>query len=341
MTQTVQSDPNSAADGSAVFLDQCRPKLEQLEDVRLEKLSVFKRRKTLAMPLVAVLTPLFGFIDYWLLALQRSSDDGFAGLTIVVLGGLWAWITSPKRQYARTYKNDILPEIAGLFGNFTYDVKGKIPMTAMKPSKIVPNHTSYSSEDFFSGEYKKVGINFSEIKLTKKSGKTTKTVFKGLAILLTHGTKKFHGHTILTKDQGKIGGWFKKQISKLERANLVDPEFEKLFDVFTSDQVEARYLIDPRIVENLKALYKEYNGTQMMAAFYEDHFLLLIGSKANHFEPPSIETPATNADGLLAMRREIAQIMSIIDKLSLYDRRAARASEPISGAAESDIAASR
>lgn len=319
MTEHRPTDPQRADESSAAFLDQCLPKLERLEAVRLEKLKAFARRKTLALPIGAVLTPIFGFIDYWLLFLWNS-DDSFAGLTVVGLGGLWGWVTSPKRQYARAYKTDILPEIAGLFGDFEYDVKGKIPMEAMKPSKIVPKYTNYASEDFFSGEYKKVGIQFSEIKLTKKSGKSTRTVFDGLAILLTHGTRKFHGHTILTKDQGKLGSWFTKQISNLERANLVDPEFEKLFDVHTSDQVEARYLIDPLIVENLKALYKDYNGSQMMAAFYEDSFLILIGSKDNHFEPPSIEIPATNADGLLAMKHEIAQIMSIIDRLSLYDR---------------------
>ena len=326
MTQEIRPDRNSGADDTARFLDQCRPKLEELEEIRLDKLKAFQRRKKLAVPIAAILTPFLGFIDYWLLFLQ-SSDDPVAGLSALGLGGLWAWVTKPKRQYASAYKRDILPDIAGLFGNFSYDVKGEIPMEAMKPSKIVPKYTSYNSEDFFSGEYKNVGIQFSEIKLTKKSGKHTRTVFDGLAILLTSGTRKFHGHTILTKDQGKLGSWFTKQFSGLERANLVDPEFEKLFDVHTTDQVEARYLIDPMIVENLKALYKEYHGTQMMAAFYDDHFLILIGSKDNHFEPASIETPATNNEGLLAMKREIGQIMSIIDRLSLIDKRKRRAAE--------------
>ena len=305
---------------TARFLDECRPKLDELEDVRRDKLKMFEMRKKLALPIAALLTPLLGFVDYWLLFL-RSSDDSAAGLSIAGLAGLWAWVSSPKRQYARAYKSDILPEIAGLFGDFTYDVKGKIPMDAMKPSKVVPNHTIYTSEDYFSGEYKNVGITFSEIELRKKSGKNTVRVFKGLAVLLTHGTRKFHGHTILTKDLAGLNKWFKKQTSQFKRADLVDPEFERLFDVYTTDQVEARYLIDPRIIENLKSLYKEYSGDKMMAAFYDDHFLILIGSNVNHFEPADINTPATNEDGLLAMKREIGQILSIVDKLSLYDPR--------------------
>lgn len=319
--QQVENQDRSDTHASTSFLDKCRPKLKKLEEVRLEKLRTYTFRKKIAVPVGALLTPVLGFIDYWLLLLQRGSDDGAAGITIVGLGLLWGWVTQPKRQYARAYKKDILPDIAGLFGDFTYDVKGKIAMEAMKPSKIVPNHTRYTSEDFFTGTYKNVGINFSEIKLKRKSGKNTVTVFKGLAILLTQGTRKFYGHTVLVKDQGAIGSWLRKQSSKLQRADLVDPEFEKLFDVFTDDQVEARYLIDPLIIENLKTLYREYNGDKMMAAFYDNHFLILIGSKKNHFEPPAIHTPATDEDGLLSMKNEIEQILSIVDRLSLYDPR--------------------
>lgn len=314
------------AQTDASFLERCRPKLQELETVRLAKLKIYELRKKIAAPIAVVITPILGYIDWLLLLWQRSSDDSAAGVSVVGLGLLWGWVTSPKRQYAKAYKKDILPDIARLFGDFSYDVKGKIPMETMKPSKIIPNHTSYNSEDLFTGNYKSVDIQFSEIHLKRKQGKNShKTVFKGLAVLLTQGTKRFHGHTILTRDQGKIGGWFKKATSKFTRADLVDPEFEKLFDVFTTDQVEARYLIDPRIVENLKTLYSEYSGNNMLAAFYDDHFLILIGSKVNHFEPADIKIPATDEDTLLAMRHEIEGILSIVDRLSLYDPKKARA----------------
>lgn len=326
MTDNASSSNNTRTDAAA-FLAQCRPKLEQLESIRLRKLKLFQYRKKIAVPIGAVMTPVLGFIDYWLLLLQRAHDDGAAGITFVGLLALWHWVTKPKRDYARAYKTEILPDIARLFGDFRYNAKGKIPMEAMNPSGIIPYHTGYKSEDYFEGTYKNVDIKFSEIKLTKKSDKKTITVFKGLAIFLTQGTRKFFGHTILTKDKGAIGEWFKKKSSNLKRANLVDPEFEKLFDVFTSDQVEARYLIDPLIIENLKTLYAEYNGNNMMAAFYDGHFLILIGSKENHFEPASIKVPATDESALLSMKREISQILSIVDRLSLYDPKKRRMAE--------------
>lgn len=319
MPADIQNDLSDEA-----FIAQSRPKLEELEHIRVKKHAAYKVRRKIAIPIAVVITPILGWIDWILLMWQRGNDDSLAGLSVAALAGLWWWASAPKRQYARAYKKDILPDIARLFGDFTYEPKGKISMDQMKPSKIVPGHTSYQSEDYFTGSYKQVGINFSEIHLRQKSGKNTRTVFKGLAILLNQGTKKFHGHTILTKDQGTIGGWFKKQSTKLERADLVDPEFEKLFDVFTDDQVEARYLIDPAIIERIKGLYDEYDGNQLMAAFYHDHVLILIGSNKNHFEPADIAVPATDEAGLLAMKHEIGQILSIIDQLDLYDPRRVR-----------------
>lgn len=325
---TELADPQTHSDDETqTFLEKCRPKLEELEGIRVEKLKVYERRKKFAVPIGAILTPFLGWIDYWLLVWQSGNDDAGAGVTIAGLAMLWGWVSQPKRQYARAYKREILPDLARLFGPFTYEAKGKIAMDRMKPSKIVPGHSKYKSEDFFVGEYKNVGINFSEIKLTKKSGKRTVTVFNGLAILLTSGTRRFYGHTIMIRDQGKIGGWLKQQTAGLERADLVDPEFEKIFDVFTNDQVEARYLIDPRIIENLKSLYSEYSGKKMMAAFYDDHFLILIGSDKNHFEPAKIQLPATDEASILSMKREIEQILSIVDRLSLYDRRNLRRGE--------------
>jgi len=89
------------ADASEAFLDQCRPKLRELETIRLEKLKVFAFRKKIAAPIAVIMTPLLGYIDYWLLLLQRGSDEGAAGLSVAGLAGLWGWVTSPKRQYAK------------------------------------------------------------------------------------------------------------------------------------------------------------------------------------------------------------------------------------------------
>ncbi|MEO1323185.1 MAG: DUF3137 domain-containing protein [Pseudomonadota bacterium] len=317
-------DAGSNAHFSSDFLNAVRPQLNALESVRLTKLDALKSRRRIGWPAMVLLGPLCLVLDFMFIPDFGFDDRGMPWLTVTVLGGIWAWVEFPKWQYAQAYKREILPRIAKLFGDFSYDHNVQIEMDAMQPSKIVPRHSAYKSEDHFAGNYKAVGIQFSEIDLTEKSGKTERSVFSGLAILLTSGVKTFHGHTIIVKDQGRLKRWFKAQTGKLKRADLVDPEFEQLFDVFTNDQVEARYLVDPRIMENLKSLFKDYDGKNLSAAFYDQYVLILIESSKDHFEPSGIHTPAIDEHALLAMRREIEQILSIIDHLSLYDRKARR-----------------
>lgn len=319
-----RNDVRTASDEE--FLKKSADALKALEEIRLEKLKIYQRRKKIAIPLAWVAAPFCLISDYLLLIVQHASSDSFAGVTILVMGAIYAWATHPRRQYAKAYKTEILPRIAGLFGNFTYSVDGKIDMNALMPSKIVPGHNRYSSEDYFTGEYKGITLEFSEITLKQKSGSgknsNTTTKFKGLAVLLNTKHKRFFGHTILDRNSSALSQWFKEKTNKLERADMVDPEFEKIFDAYTNDQVEARYLIDPLMIERLKGIYQEYKGDKMAAAFFDNKMLIMIDSNHNHFEPANIHTPATSPDSILSMKREIGQILSIIDKLSLYDAKA-------------------
>lgn len=340
LTQQGKGPRPSAADvrtvGDEDFLRQSRPALEALEGIRLEKLRQYELRKKIAIPVAAIAAPFCLFADYWLLFLWHTSGDRGAGITFLVMGAIFAWATHPRRQYTKAYKIDILPKIARLFGDFTYNVAGKINMGLMLPSKIVPGHNIYDSEDHFRGEYEGITMEFAEITLKQRtrSGKSTSTVttFKGLAVLLDTKHKRFFGHTTIEQNSGKMMQWLKEKTGGMERADMVDPEFEKIFDAWTNDQVEARYLIDPLMIEKLKGLYAEYDGQKMAAAFYENKMLILVASKRNHFEPAGIYTPATDPVSILTMKKEVGEILSIIDKLSLYDPKAVQEKRMAAGA---------
>ena len=197
------------------FLESARGKLEALELIRERKLVTFSFRKAIAIPAAVVLTPVLAYADYWLLMIQRGDDDSAAGLSFAFIGLLYWWVTQPRREYAKAYKRYILPSLARLFGNFSYNVDGRIPMCEMRPSKIVPHHDKYESEDYFAGEYMGVGIRFSEVDLKQRRRNKNRTyyvsVFKGLAVLLDMKSKRFLGHTILDQNKSRIGEWFKER----------------------------------------------------------------------------------------------------------------------------------
>jgi len=354
------SDANKISDVRTIddesFIAQSMPILENLEGLRKVMKIAYIGRKKLGFFIGLAGLPIAAFIDY--LLITTSSDDGGFGAVLAFCGGLYWWITQPKRQYAKEYKIEILPRLVGLFGDFKYDVDGKIDMAEMQPSKVVPSHSRYKSEDYFAGSYKGVNIKFSEITLKERRGsgknKRTVQVFKGLSILLEMQKKSFMGHTILDKDKGKIGEWMAEKTLKLDRANLVDPKFEDIFDAYTNDQVEARYLVDPLIMQRLIDIYDHYasaperdqrvhkkdwveklninlkrsllsgfgrdgHSNDMKVAFFNSKILIMIESNFNHFEPASVYVPATDPQSILHMKKEIADILSLIDQLDAYD----------------------
>lgn len=304
------------------FLDTAKEKLEELERIRKDKLKAFRFRRKWAIPLAIVLFPLTIGLDYVILFFGAKTDDSVAGISLLVLGMLYWWVTTPRREYAKAYKTEIMPSLAKLFGNFSYNLGGRVQMKLMRPSKIVPRHDKYEAEDYFSGHYKGVNISFCEINLKEKRRTKNSTyyasIFRGLAVLLDMKSKRFLGHTILDYNKSKLSEWFKEHSLGLKRANLVDPVFEDRFDVYTNDQVEARYIIDPVMMERLNGMYEEYDGNKMAAAFYDSKMLIIISSKYNYFEPAKLEVPATDPRSILSMKKEIGEILSIVDCLELY-----------------------
>ncbi|VAW01731.1 hypothetical protein MNBD_ALPHA06-2122 [hydrothermal vent metagenome] len=135
------------------------------------------------------------------------------------------------------------------------------------------------------------GIDFSiyEAKIeerrtrTVSSGKGTRTetywatIFDG-QLLHSPYPRKFACTTIIARDQG----WFnsKGRFGKtMKPMGLADPKFEKLFEVYTTDQVEGRFLVDPTFMVRLLELEDNHKDRKTTAGFFEQSvFVALQGS---------------------------------------------------------------
>jgi hypothetical protein len=266
---------------------------------------------------------------------------GLMGLGLAAMGG-FAWSEGPKRAFHKLYKTRIIPEVASFFGTFDYNPSGRLSMSRLRPSKLIPSHDRYRSEDLFRGTYKDVGVEFCEAKLTdtRGSGKNrrTVTVFNGVFVLLEMN-KPFSGKIIVRKDAGAIGNWFRNTFSgKMERVALEDPEFERRFEVYSDDQVAARYLLTPAFMSRLDDLAKAVNAKGMQAAFYDSKLMVMLShggsllsnlkvggfnfgnvgtSSKNMFEPGSIYAPLTSTGDIERISAEFKSILDVVDRLQL------------------------
>jgi hypothetical protein len=129
--------------------------------------------------------------------------------------------------------------------------------------------------------------------------------------------KKFNSKTIIKKDKGRIGNWMKGKFSDFENVKLEDPNFENMFEVYSKDQIEARYLLTTSFMERLLNLSESFKGQSIECSFYDNKLLMMISIKDNLFEPGSIYDSEDFVDDAKSLLKEMNMIFQIIDILKL------------------------
>jgi hypothetical protein len=190
---------------------------------------------------------------------------------------------------------------------------------------LVPSYTRCAFEDHFAGERRGCDFELYEAHLEqrRRSGKTTHyvTVFRGVLIRITF-PRKVEGVTIITRDIGIFNGLEALGRSfgskKLERIGLVDPAFEKAFEVYGTDQVLARYMLDPAFMERLLRLETALKGKNVRAAFDEHSGqgeLLIAAETGNLFEAGSMFKPLADEARVKTVVTELSLVTEIIENL--------------------------
>jgi len=253
---------------------------------------------------------------------------------------LFTWAFEPQYKFTTSFKNRIIPKIIGYFGDFTYKISGKIKEEILKKSHIIPQYNTYKSEDYIQGQFKGVVLEFVETHLIREHNKGQKTMFSGMLVLLEMN-KSFKGNTIVRTGGGSVKTLFSSidtilrtnigdvfsQIKKtffpttaMEKVGLEDPRFAKMFDVYSTDQVEARYLLTPSFMERLLALAKAYDSTDIQCSFFDNKVFFTIPTHCNLFEPRPIYKSVLNMHDVYTFLDQAKHIFQIIDVLKLNRR---------------------
>ena len=296
---------------------------------RIETLHNLRKRSIISIPIYIIifLSTILG-VHYFYTAFDVILVLGF-----MAFFGVGYWSRKPVRKYAANVKAEVFPEIFRFFGkDYFYSEDSLLKMELLDVSGIIPSHDSSYLEDYVKGNYKDVNLELTEAKLTQTQGsgknRRTVTVFNGIFVLLEMN-KNFSGKTIVKKDIGKIGNWFTKKLGKklfsktidLENVKLEDPVFEKKFEVYSTDQVEARYLLTTSFMERLLELSSLFSKQGVIqCSFYINKLLLMIPSDKNRFEVGSVFQPATFVDDINHILKEMATIFQIIDILKLEQK---------------------
>ena len=182
----------------------------------------------------------------------------------------------------------------------------------LKTAKLMPGYDKRKFEDLIEGERADAKFSLVECKLTEEQGsgknRRTVTTFQGLLFHIEY-PQRFLGRTLLAR-RGWSKGWFSNK--DLEKVDLTSVELEKAFQVYSTDQVEARFLLTPDRMERLVALERHFKGGKLRGIFEGDHLTLALEAK-DQFEAGSIWRPLYDPQRYISALTEIGLVCDVID----------------------------
>ncbi len=249
----------------------------------------------------------FGLVAAILIAWLASGTRNFipfviaAGIVLIV--SLVVMIIKHQRFYKdfkARFKGRVIPAVVKFVDErLEYDPHRSL-MTQYGESRIFTQRVDrYKAEDTISGKFDATDFSFGEIHTEYKTVSTDSkgnrqehwhTIFKGM-LFVSDFHKNFHGETMIDVDTmerylGKLGRKF-QQWNPSRPGNLVkleNPEFEKKFAVYSTDEQECRYILTPSMMERLLDMTRRINF-KVAISFRNNQVYIAVFNNMDLFEP--------------------------------------------------------
>lgn len=143
-------------------------------------------------------------------------------------------------------------------------------------------------------------------------------VFSG-QFFVARFNKKFSSAVFIRPRSGFFGGGDTAGYTSLtgEKVKLEDPEFMDMFEIYAEDQVEARYILTPSLMERLKELAKRTKG-KFYIAFNNNKITVYNNSNSSKFGVGYFKSLTKDDNKLLVdFYSNICDQFAIIDDLKL------------------------
>lgn len=198
---------------------------------------------------------------------------------------------------------------------------------SFRDSHLFPNELyGFAEEDCVEGRWGDTQLYFSEVGAVEKVGDDEyRSYFSGL-FFQANFNKSFQGRTVVVpdvaeKNLGAIGrvfqSWNKQHANELIR--LEDPEFERLFAVYGTDQIEARYILSTSLMQRLVDLRKKVDR-EIRVAFVDNDVYIAISSKHRNLFEPRIFRSLLKFKPALEYFETLQMMIGIVEDLNLNRR---------------------
>lgn len=259
-------------------------------------------------------------VNLIILLLSRNFD--ILSFTVVI-GIIFVIIMSHKdvALFKETYKKSIILEIfKKLFTNVKFVPEYGISRSTLDSTNMIDTGDNFYSDDYVSAKYKNVSFEFSDVKIEEEytdsdGDKHTVTIFEGQWYVFDFN-KTFKADLQVCEKgfrNAKRGSLFgPKKFSKVE---LEDIEFNKEFNVYAQNSLDAFYVLTPATMTKIKELNDKVNG-KMLFCFINNKLHVGLHSGKNLFEPQLFKKINIEENHKQAIE-EVKMITHFVDILDL------------------------
>ena len=219
----------------------------------------------------------------------------FSLLAYVGVGGfLYKYII---KDYTKEFKEKIIrPLITSIDEKLSYLPESHIPEQHFTRSKLFKSKPDrVNGNDYVKGKIDNINIQFSDFHAEKRhkdsKGRTSwSTIFQGLFIV-SEFNKNFKGTTVVLPDSAQstfgnlVGNWLQsKNFGRDELVKMDSVAFEEEFVVYSNDQIEARYILTPALMQKLLN-YQKRSKHPVHVSFTSKNIHIAIEYNKDLFEP--------------------------------------------------------
>lgn len=305
-----------------------------------QELNIHRKKafKFLTMGAVGIFLVIIGWISFSVFDVDFDRLSGF--LQTIIIGGNMLFIIglliilgiggSAANKFKAIFKDRVIRKIIDYIDpslkyypdNFIG--RGIFELAGFFPSSRIDK---YQGDDLVEGVIGKTKIKFSELLVQeeRKSDKNTYYVdiFKGLFIVVDFN-KNFKGRTYVMPDindktYSKFFFFGEKQKTHFgELVKLENPEFEKICAVFSTDQIEARYILSTSLMDRI-VKFRNRVRREVFFCFANSQIYIAIPFRMNLFEP-KITKKTIEFSLLQAYYEVLLDTISIVEELNLNTR---------------------
>ena len=229
-------------------------------------------------------------------------------------------------KYRLTFKKSIISEMVLFYDeSLKYEPDKGIFLKAIQISNLfyLSMKEKFVSDDYVEGKIGETFVQFSEIQISSTSFFSSAD-FHGL-FLIADFNKHFKGDYIILPDPfekllGSAVADTMQHFNIMYRPPLIkmeNPEFENEFAVYGTDEIEARYIITPALMDRMLD-YKTKVGNKVYFSFTRSRLFVAISTDKELFEPTLFSSPDPKQIEL--WNKDLYLALSIVNELNLNTR---------------------